>query len=345
MRPYAIEGDFIETIDRFIFDVKGLVHPPDRVIAFLRYVPACEGSRVKRGSLIRYTKIYDLGARYRYLKSHASVYLYNDPMIRKTVQAVPISRIKKLYKPNEKLSVLMRSQSLDIVQRDAVDLVKLLHKRTGIPLKALGITGSVLVDLHLEHSDIDLVVYGKNRGRILTKALPLMTQNPESEFKRYTGKSILPLMRHRWGSLPRFYNALLEIELQKSLQGVYRNRDVFIRVVPSHLEIQHIYGQYKSRPLGRICLTGKLIDDSESYVTPCRYLLSVLACHVGSIPADKIEVLSFRGRFTEQGKKGDIVRVLGSAELVQSPTKRFYRLILGGSKEDFMLPEHLFSDK
>lgn len=34
-----MEGDFVETHDHLIFDVKGFLHPQDRVIAFLRYVP------------------------------------------------------------------------------------------------------------------------------------------------------------------------------------------------------------------------------------------------------------------------------------------------------------------
>jgi hypothetical protein len=34
-----LEGDFIETYDHLIFDVKGFLHPKDRIIAFLRYVP------------------------------------------------------------------------------------------------------------------------------------------------------------------------------------------------------------------------------------------------------------------------------------------------------------------
>ena len=41
----AREGDLIEIQDNVIFDVKGLVHPPNRVVAFIRYVPDPNGNR------------------------------------------------------------------------------------------------------------------------------------------------------------------------------------------------------------------------------------------------------------------------------------------------------------
>ncbi len=43
------EGDFIETHEGLVFDVKGLVHPPERVIAFLRYYPSPKGKRKRDG--------------------------------------------------------------------------------------------------------------------------------------------------------------------------------------------------------------------------------------------------------------------------------------------------------
>ena len=51
----SIEGDLIESKDGVFFDVKGLVHPPKRVIAFIRYVPDLNGNREKDGTNPRYT--------------------------------------------------------------------------------------------------------------------------------------------------------------------------------------------------------------------------------------------------------------------------------------------------
>ncbi len=55
----AREGDLIRTGDNVIFDVKGLVHPPDKVIAFPRYIPSPDGTRGSPGEM--YRKVYNLG--------------------------------------------------------------------------------------------------------------------------------------------------------------------------------------------------------------------------------------------------------------------------------------------
>ena len=43
IRP--IEGYFIVTQNDHIFEIKGLLHPKDRLIAYLRYIPDAEGYR------------------------------------------------------------------------------------------------------------------------------------------------------------------------------------------------------------------------------------------------------------------------------------------------------------
>ena len=65
MRIKAREGDLVETTDNILFDVKGLVHPSNRVVAFLRYVPDPDGDRERDG--MRYRKVYALSERYALL--------------------------------------------------------------------------------------------------------------------------------------------------------------------------------------------------------------------------------------------------------------------------------------
>ena len=58
MTMKAREGDLIETREGLIFDVKGLTHPPDRVISYVRYFPHSTGDRERGG--IKYEKVYSL---------------------------------------------------------------------------------------------------------------------------------------------------------------------------------------------------------------------------------------------------------------------------------------------
>ena len=62
----AREGDLIETDENLIFDVKGLVHPASRVVAFIRYFPDEKGKRTREGR--SFGKVYSLSKRYALLK-------------------------------------------------------------------------------------------------------------------------------------------------------------------------------------------------------------------------------------------------------------------------------------
>ena len=37
------DRDFVETVESFLFCVVGYLHPPDKVTAYLKYVPDTEG--------------------------------------------------------------------------------------------------------------------------------------------------------------------------------------------------------------------------------------------------------------------------------------------------------------
>ncbi|UCH37604.1 MAG: DNA polymerase subunit beta, partial [Candidatus Bathyarchaeota archaeon] len=93
------EGDFIETLEGLIFDVKGLVHPPNRVIAFIRYIPDEYGDRSR--SNIRYRKVYSLSERVSFLSENFPDYLVYDPVFNMKLNLVSVERIIRFYKPEE----------------------------------------------------------------------------------------------------------------------------------------------------------------------------------------------------------------------------------------------------
>ena len=59
--PIGIEGDYLLTKNsRLYFDVKGIHHPDDRKISFIRFYPSKEGDRIKNCKM--YKKIYALNS-------------------------------------------------------------------------------------------------------------------------------------------------------------------------------------------------------------------------------------------------------------------------------------------
>jgi predicted nucleotidyltransferase len=114
----AREGDLIRTSDNVIFDVKGLIHPPNKVVAFPRYLPSAEGTRGQAGKL--YTKVYNLNERYQYLQKNTPNLLVDDPVFGEKLCEVPTDQIAQHYDPIEKLQELRGAQKLQPLEQKVV---------------------------------------------------------------------------------------------------------------------------------------------------------------------------------------------------------------------------------
>ena len=155
----AREGDLIETMDGLIFDVKGLIHPPNRVIAFPRFIPAPHGNRKRNNTC--YKKIYALSERYKLLEERYPQYLVFDPVFGELLCEVPKKDIKHHYYPVDRLGKLRGGNKIDKLEVAALRFIRLLQDRSSVSWSNFGISGSLLTQLHTPKSDIDPIVYGK----------------------------------------------------------------------------------------------------------------------------------------------------------------------------------------
>ncbi|MFQ6077260.1 MAG: hypothetical protein ACE5Z5_14200, partial [Candidatus Bathyarchaeia archaeon] len=191
----AREGDFVETVEGLIFDVKGLVHPPHRVVAYVRYIPDEAGDRV-RGN-VAYRKVYPLEERSRILDERWPIYTYFDPVLNVKLQCVSTERVKHHYKPVDRAREMLRGVGLDCLERRAVGLMEVLEEYTGLPWECFGVSGSLLVGLHTQASDIDLVVYGTEAARQVVRALRELLHRGECGLQRYEEDDIRRLYEAR----------------------------------------------------------------------------------------------------------------------------------------------------
>jgi len=149
-----VEGYFIRTSDNLIFEVKGVVHPHDRIIAYVRYVPNLDSG---------FRKIYDLQKREEYLSNGFLGYLWFSKTHGRILQAVPHKKIVQVFNPIEHMNQIRNDKSALSIATS--NLVELLLDNTGIDRTEIGVTGSQLVGVATEKSDIDLVVYGESTCR------------------------------------------------------------------------------------------------------------------------------------------------------------------------------------
>ena len=141
----AREGDLIESVDGIVFDVKGVVHPPDRAIAFIRYVPDPEGSRERDGT--RYSKFYNLSKRYALLKQKYPQYLVDDPVFNTLLCEVPHEDIETHYQPARGLHELRNRINIDEAETAALRFMEILKENVGIARKFKPLTEAEIADL------------------------------------------------------------------------------------------------------------------------------------------------------------------------------------------------------
>jgi hypothetical protein len=332
-----VEGDFILTKDCSFFDVKGLIHPPNQIIAFIRYSISKKGERKRNGAA--YTKVYSFSERYSLLMKKSPQYLVYDPVFDETLCEVPTCDVKKVYRPVEKLRELQRSRVPDQLESKALQFTGLLKKTASVPDDSIGISGSIMIGLHAAGSDIDLIVYGSKNCRRVYTVLKGMFKNDEGCIRPYSREELRTLFDFRSKDTASDFESFLRTESRKVMQGKFMQTDYFIRFVKNSDEIDEHYGdiQYKNNGIAEIKAT--IVDDSEAIFTPCTYKIDNVHVLKGSQGGQIAEIASFRGRFCEQAKVGETIIASGKVERVTDKRHgcEYFRLLLGNKPSDFMV--------
>jgi len=328
VKEELVEGYFIITSDNLMFEVKGIVHPHDRVIAYVRYVPNIEDSS-SSDSVFR--KIYNLREREEYLSNGFLEYLWFSKSHGRVLQAVPHKKIVQVLDPVEHMNQIRSEKSALSIATS--NLIELLIDITGIDRLEIGVTGSQLVGVATEISDIDLVVYGKSTCR---KFYNRLRKNFDKipRLERYEGKLLDAHVLFRWGDLIEHHELLHRIESTKILQGVFESQQFFIRLVKRPQDVEEVFGQIVTENLGVREIHCSIIENRNSIFTPCTYQVESL-----DLPKLK-QLVSYRGRFTEHVSSGVSVKVRGRLEKVidNSTGENYQQLILGESSSDYLIP-------
>ena len=337
----AREGDLIKTKSNVVFDVKGLVHPPNKVVAFPRFIPSPQGTRQGKDTL--YGKVYSLGDRFKYLQENQQDLIVFDPIFGETMCEVPIDQISELYQPIEKLASLRVCKNPNALENKALRLASTLKEKAGIPWSAIGISGSIMAGLTNETSDIDPLVYGVENSRKAYAALKELLINSDSGFKPYSRDELQTLFDFRSKDTQMSLEDFEQVETRKAFQGMFMGTDYFIRFVKDWSETGDQYGEVCYKNSGYAKISANIADATDSLFTPCIYKLKDVDVVNGQELSPITEIVSFRGRFCEQLpanlREPPTVEAQGKVELVtdNKTGATHYRLIIGGKPTDYMV--------
>ena len=332
------DRDFIQTCEGFFFCVIGFLHPPDRVISYIKYVPSESGiwgsgeNRFNR-ILQKYT-VPNLLETFNFLKQRYPNYLFHSPVDNITMTAVPHDHIKKHFIPEQKLTQLRQAKHLDSLQEKLIRFTKFLEDVSNVSESSFGVTGSLLLDIHQPRfSDIDIIVYGTSDSWNLKRALD---GNVDSEMllRRLKGQALKNWCVKKSQQYPLSVKDALKLSKRKWNLGFFEDKWVSIHPVKLESDVKKEYGQETYVPYGQVVIQAVVCDNNDSIFLPATYKIGDVKFIEGSHFANVSEVVSYESLYDSLAQKGERLQVKGKLERVieKSNNRQHYRVLVGSAE-------------
>ena len=319
------DHDYLEIEGSWLFCVIGDIHPPNKVISYLKYLPGKGPWRRGKQSFKRFFENYspiELKRSVDFLKRVKPDLVFLDPRIGVEVPAVPLSRVKKHYSCLDGLKRLESKTPISRIEEAALKLIDELVEHSSISRKRMGLTGSILLGIHHERSDIDLVIYG---GDEYWRALQALSELGYSGIKNRS--SFLERMLKRYPISIKDAKKILERIKSK---GVYLGIEYSIHAVRRLEEIKERYFDKVYKKVGLAKSILRIMDSEESCFNPAIYKVEGDA-EIGGVRYSVDQLMCYDLTFASILKQDDWIEAYGKLELVidKIKGKRFYSLLIG----------------
>jgi predicted nucleotidyltransferase len=246
------------------------------------------------------------------LKQQFPHYLYYSSMLDAHLHAVAADQVVTHHQPKQRLQSILQANQHDEVERDLLQLCELFTQH-GLNLMQTGITGSILVGVQNQQSDIDLVCYDRDifhQCRAMTARLieqgQLQTLSDRDWQRSYERRSCdLSFDGYVWH------------ERRKYNKAVVNGRKFDLNFIDHSATVTPVSYQ----KCGAITLQCKVIDDDCGYDYPAEFKID----H----PQIKA-IVSFTATYTGQAIAGETVEVSGMLEQSELGVKR---IVVGASRE------------
>ncbi len=328
-----LDRDFVKTPEGLLFCVVGCVHPRDRALAYLKYVPSDEGQWAsKDGRYSRTMQAYTVPAllgNIEDLRLHFPQYVFNSKVMGIQMSAVPRKHITVHYRPSIKLGQLFQSKSRDELEERVVRLVCRLSEASGIEKESFGVTGSVLLGIHSqEFSDMDIVVYGHSNTLSVQKVLQTFLSSEDSLIKPLRGRALKEMLLRWTQSHQISFEDANWFANRKWNRGIFAYRGFSILPVRSPCEVSERYGEEYYSSEGIVEGVATIADATNSCFLPSSYVLE----HVEQSSLTQIQYLvSYDSFYSGVFQKADAVRFRGKLEKVLSKkgVELHWRILIG----------------
>jgi len=333
------DRDFIQTREGFFFCVVGPFHPPDRVISYLKYVPAKLGvwgrGKKRFERVMRTYTIPSLLETFSVLGKDHPHYLFYSPFYNIKMTAVPHTHIMKHFEPEEKLTRLLRAPRLDSLQEKLTRLASFLAKVSKTSLSFFGVTGSILLNIHRpEFSDLDVTVYGSRNSLAVKSALTAEYSILGSKAQRFKGDALKAWCKAKTRNYPLTLPEALKIHERKWNVGLFENTKFSVHPVKLEHELAEEYGDKTYYPVGTVTIHAVVCESSDCMFLPAVYSVQNVKVVEGPLTTDIKEVVSYESLYDNLAEVGEGIKVRGKLERVlDDRTGRQHHRVLVGSPE------------
>ncbi len=323
--------DFIYTTDDLFFATTSYLHPEDRIISFLRYIPDSQGERNKNGS--RYSKV-DTQQAYQFIKENYPEYLFDSGVTGEKMMGVPLDKVSEILRPENRLQEIISNPDNELLKK-VVIVANFFHQEAGIDYKYMGVSGSILPGLYdPQVSDIDFVIFGLKNHRNAVKTFARLKNEPDSPLKSISDEF------WDWLYDKRIKDSSLSIKEFKWYENRKSNRGVVDGVLFDILatrdwgEISGTYGGTDSQSMGVLKVECTVTDALASYDNPAVYEVDDVKILEGpELPVD--ELASFTHTYAGQVREGERIIAQGKLEKItdKSTGHSINRLVVGTTRE------------
>jgi predicted nucleotidyltransferase len=345
MRSFR-DRDYLKTPEGFIFAVIGNVHPADRVIAYLKYIPDEHGkwgrSDTRYRRALEHYNVPSVMDSMRFLRRNAPQYVFESSVHGITLTAVPLDRITKHFRPEERLVQLRASAGRDELEKKTLRLVELILREGGSTAESIGITGSLLPEIHdPAFSDIDLVVYGFSNAARVRSLMQKLKESPSASVRRLVGSSREKWIAERLASTPLTQKNAVKLLARKWNIGTFEGTDFSVHPVRTEIEILERYGDERYVALGIVGAAARATDVRESLFMPAIYRVEPTHPR-GAFSTYAVDtIVSFEGLYADIAESGEVISCRGKLERVESPFGVKHRIVVGSPEakgRDYLLP-------
>jgi predicted nucleotidyltransferase len=270
-------------------------------------------------------------------------YVFHSPVFNISMSAVPHRNIVEVYYPERKLRILTASSVLDPLQATAVELAQLIADESGVSTVQLGVTGSILTDIHQSRfSDVDFTVHGRDAANRVKRTLTHLLETDSAPLRRHSDEDLDALLR-RWA---RDYPLSLvdagEIYDRRWNYGFYRGRAFSVHPIRGENEVPETYGDRIYLPDTIVQGSCVVVGADDSLFLPATYAVDHFQARVGAADVTVSEVVSYDGLYCGIYEVGDAVAVRGKLEhVVRDDGDEYYRVVVGSPEahgRDYIKP-------